>query len=97
MEVVVAQVGAREGKKVTRSLLSKAKQFLIRWLIICLLCMCHDNLISHGIREGQSLVIVLVEHVVGTCKGLNMVKVEDCTYAFLLLTSHLPSYSVDLR
>ena len=69
MEVRVAEVGAPEGKKVTRSLLRKAKQFLIPWLFICLLCMCHDNLISHGIKEGQSLVIVCVEHVVCTCNG----------------------------
>ena len=65
----MAEVGAPEGKKVTRSLLHKAKQFLIPWLIICLLCMCHDNLISHEIKEVQSLVIVCVEHVVCTCKG----------------------------
>ena len=69
MEVDAAEVDAPEGKKVTRSLLRKAKQFLIPWLIICLLCMCHDNLISHGIKEGQSLVIVRVEHVQCTCHG----------------------------
>ena len=63
----VAEVGAPGGKKVTRSLLCKAKQMLIPWLIICLLCMCHDNLIFHGIKEGPSLVIVCVEHVVYTC------------------------------
>ena len=57
MEVDVAEVGR------------KAKQFLIPWLILCLLCMCHDNLISHGSKEGQSLVIVCVEHVVCTCNG----------------------------
>ena len=65
----VAEVGAPEGKKVTWSLLRKAKQFLIHWLIICFLCMCHDNLISHGIKEGQPLVMVCVEHVVCTCNG----------------------------
>ena len=48
MEVGVAEVGAPEGNKVTWSLLRKAKQFLIPWLIIRLLCMCHDNLISLG-------------------------------------------------
>ena len=69
MEVDVVEVGAPEGKKVTRSLLCKAKQFLIPWLIICLLCMCHDNLISHGIKEGPSLVISCVEHVVCRCNG----------------------------
>ena len=69
MEVEVAEVGAPEGKKVTWSLLRKAKQFLIPWFFICLLCMCHDNLISHRIKEGQSLVIVCVEHVVCTCNG----------------------------
>ena len=69
MEVDAAEVGAPEGKKVTRSLLRKAKQFLILCLIICLLCMCHDNLISHGINEGQPLVIVCVEHVVCMCNG----------------------------
>ena len=69
MEVDVAEVGAMEGKKVTRSLLRKAKQFLIPWLIISLLCMCHDNLISHEIKEGESLVIVCVAHVVCTCNG----------------------------
>ena len=69
MEVDLAEVGAPEGKKVTRSLLRKAKQFLIPWLIICLLCMCLDNLISQGIKEGQSLVVVRVERVVCTCNG----------------------------
>ena len=69
MEVDVAGVGTPEQKKVTRSLLHKAKQFLNPWLIICLLCMCHANLISHGIKEGQCLVIVCVEHVVYTCNG----------------------------
>ena len=66
MEVDVAEVGAPEGKKVTRLLLCKAKQFPIPWLIICLPCMCHDNLISHGVKEGESLVNVCVEHVVCT-------------------------------
>ena len=69
MEVDVAEVGAPEGKKVTRSLLRKAKQFLLPWFFICLLCMCHDNLICHGIKEGQSLVIVCVENDVCTCNG----------------------------
>ena len=69
MEVGVAEVGAPEGKKVTRSLLRKAKQFLIPWLIICLLCMCHDNLIFGRIKEGPSLVIACGEHVVCTCNG----------------------------
>ena len=69
MVVDVAEVGAREGKKVARSLLRKAKQFLIPWPIICLLCMCHDNLIFHGIKEGQSFVIACVEHVACTCNG----------------------------
>ena len=64
MEVDVAEVGAPEGGKVTRSLLRKAKQFLI-----CLLCMRHDNLIFHGIEEGPYLVIECVEHVVCTCNG----------------------------
>ena len=69
MEVDVAEVDAPEGKKVTRSLLRKAKRFLIPWSIICLLCMCHDNVVFHGIREGHSLVIACVEHVVCTCNG----------------------------
>ena len=69
MEVDVAEVGAPEGKKVAQSLLRKAKQFFIPWLINGLLCICHDNLISHGIKEGESLVIVCVEHVVCTCMG----------------------------
>ena len=69
MEVDVAEVGTTEGKKVVRSLLRKAKRFLIPWLIICLLCMCPDNLIFHGIKEDQSLVIACVEHVVCTCNG----------------------------
>ena len=69
MEVDVAEAGAPEGKKVNRSLLRKAKQFLIPWLIIFLLCMCHDKSISHGIKQGQSLLIVFVEHVVCTCNG----------------------------
>ena len=67
MKVDVAEVGAPVVKKVTRSLLRKAKQFLIPWFFICFLCMCHDNLISHGTKEGESLVIVCVEHVVCTC------------------------------
>ena len=69
MEVDVAEAGASEGMKVTGSLLPKAKQFLILWFFICLRCMCHDNLISHGIKEGQSLVIVCVERDVCTCNG----------------------------
>ena len=69
MEVDVAEVGAPEGKKVTRSLLRKAKPFPIPWLIIRLLCMCQDNLIFHGIKEGSSLVIACVEQVVCTCNG----------------------------
>ena len=69
MEVDVAEVGAPEGKKVRRSLLCNAKQILNLCFITCLLCMCHDNLISHGIKEGQSLVIVCVEQVVCTCNG----------------------------
>ena len=69
MEVNVAEVGAPEGKKVTQPLLRKAKQFLISWLIICLPRMCDDTFISHGIKEGQPLVIVCVEHVVCTCNG----------------------------
>ena len=69
MEVDVAEIGAPEGKKVTRSLLRKAKQFLIPWLITCLLCMRHDNLISQGIKKGESVVIVCVEHDVCTCNG----------------------------
>ena len=69
MEVDVAEVGAPEGKKVTRSLLRKAMQFLIPWFFICLLCMCHDTLIFNGIKEGESLVIVCFEHVVCTCNG----------------------------
>ena len=65
----MAEVCAPEGKKVGPSLLRKAKQFLILELTICLLCMCHDNLIYHGIKEGESLVIVCVEHVVCRCNG----------------------------
>ena len=65
----VLEVDASEGKKVAQSLLRKAKPFLISWPIICLLCMCHDNLIFHGIKEVQSSVIVCVEHVVCTCNG----------------------------
>ena len=65
----VADVGVPGGNKVTPSLLRKAKELLIPCLIICLLRMCHDNLIAHGIREGQSLVTVCVEDVVCTCSG----------------------------
>ena len=65
----VTEVGAPGGKKVNRSLLRKAKQVFIPWLIICWLCMCRDNLIFHGINEGQSLVIACVVHVVCTCNG----------------------------
>ena len=69
MEVDFAGVDTPEWKKVARSLLGKAKRFLIRWPILSLLCMCHDNWIFHEIKEGESLVIVSVEHVVCTCKG----------------------------
>ena len=69
MEVDVAESGAPEGKKVTPLLLLKAKQFLTPWFIVCLLCMCHDYLMSHGIKEGHFLVIVCVEHDVCTCNG----------------------------
>ena len=69
MEVDVAEVGAPEGKNVALSLLRKAKQFLIPWLIIGLLCMCHDTLIFHGITESQSLAMACVEHVVCKCNG----------------------------
>ena len=69
MEVDVAEIDAPEGRKVARSLLRKAKQFLIPWFSIYLLCMCHDNLIFHGIKEGHSLVIACVEHAVCTCNG----------------------------
>ena len=64
MEVDVAEVDAPEGKKLARTLLRKAKHFLICWFIICLLCMCHDNFIFDGIKEGYSLVMSCVEHVV---------------------------------
>ena len=69
MEVDVAEVGAPEGKKVARLLLRKANQFLIPWFIIGLLCMCHENLIFHGVKEGYLLVVACVEHVVCTCNG----------------------------
>ena len=69
MEVDVDEVDALEGRKVARSLLRTAKQLLIPWLIIPLLCMCHDNLILHGIKEDQSLIIACVEHVVCTCNA----------------------------
>ena len=65
----VAEVDAPEGEKVARSLLRKAKRFLIPWLIICLLCMCHDKSIFHGIKAGESFVCACVEHVVCTCNG----------------------------
>ena len=39
----VAEIGAPGGKKVTRSLLCKARQFLIPWLTSCLFCMCRDT------------------------------------------------------
>ena len=58
--VDVAEVGAPKAKKVRRLWLRNAKQFLILWLITCLLCMCHDNFISDEIKDGQSLVIVYV-------------------------------------
>ena len=69
MEVDVAEVDTPEGKKVARSLLRKAKQFLNPWFIISLLRMCHNNLLFHGIKEGHFLVIACVEHVVCTCNG----------------------------
>ena len=65
----VTEVGATGRKKVSRSFLRKAKQVFIPWLIICLLCMCRDTLIFHGMKEGQSLVIGCVEHVACTCSG----------------------------
>ena len=65
----MAEVGAPKGKKVTQSLFREPKQFLIPWLIICWLCMCHDNLILYGIKEGPSLLIARVEHVVYTYNG----------------------------
>ena len=65
----VTEVGTPGGKKVNRSLVCKAKQVFIPWLIICLLCMCPDNFIFPGIKEGQSLVIAFVEHVACTCSG----------------------------
>ena len=53
----VAEVGASGRKKVTQSLLGKAKQIFIPQHIICFLCMCCDNLIFHGVKENQLLVI----------------------------------------
>ena len=63
----LAEVDTLEGKKFTRSLLRKANLFLFPFFIICLLCMCHDKLIFHGIREGHSLVFACVEDVACTC------------------------------
>ena len=65
----VVEAGAPGGRKVTRSLLRKAKQIFILLHIICLLCMCCDNLIFHGVKEGQTLEIACLEHVVCTCSG----------------------------
>ena len=65
----VAKVGATGGKKVSQLLLRKAKQTFILLHIICLLCVCRDNLIFHGVKERQTLEIASVEHVVCTCSG----------------------------
>ena len=51
------------------SLFRKAKQIFILWHVICLLCMRRDSLIFHGGKEGQTLEIACVEHVVCTCSG----------------------------
>ena len=63
----MAEVGAPGAKKVSGSLLCRAKQVIFPWLFICLLCMCNYNFIFHGIKEGQSLVIACLEHIV--CNG----------------------------
>ena len=55
----VAEVGAPGGKKVTRSLLREAKQVFILCHLFAL-HMCRDNLIFHGVKEGQSLDIACV-------------------------------------
>ena len=60
----VADVGAPGGKKVTRSLLRKANSFAY---ILIDLHVCPDNVIFHVIKEGRSLEIACVEHVVCTC------------------------------
>ena len=60
----VAEVGARDGKKVTRSLLRKAKVMFIPRHIICSFCMCCDNSIFR-----QFVVIACFERVVRTCSG----------------------------
>ena len=65
----MAEVGAPGGTKVSQLLLRKAKQTFILLHIICLLCMCRDNLIFHGVKEGETLEIAFVEHVVCTCSG----------------------------
>ena len=65
----VAEVPAPGRNKVPGSLLRKTKQICIPRHIICLLCMCQDDVIFHGVREGESLVIASVEHVVCTCSG----------------------------
>ena len=65
----VAEVGAPGGKIVTWSLLRKAKQIFILLHIFCLPCMCRDNLIFHGVTEGQTLGGACVEHAVRTGSG----------------------------
>ena len=65
----VAEVGAPGVRKVSRSLLRKAKQIFILLHTICLLCMCSDGLIFHGVIGGQTLETACFEHVVCMCSG----------------------------
>ena len=69
MEVDFAEVDAPEGKKVARSLLGKAKQILIRWLIISLLCMCHDNLISMKLKRVTLSLLCLLNMLFVRARG----------------------------
>ena len=60
------EVGAPGGKKVTRSLLHKAKQFAYH---LFALRMGRTNLIFQGVKEGLFFDIACVEHVLCTCNG----------------------------
>ena len=66
----VAEVGARGGKKVTSVVAPQGKESVYSFAYhLCALDICRDNLIFHGIKDGQSFEIACVEHVVCTCSG----------------------------
>ena len=64
----MGEVGTPGGKKVTRSLLRKANQVFI-FCHLFGLHMCCENMMFHGLKEGQSLRTLCIEHVVCTFSG----------------------------